>query len=66
MTKSLFVKPAPGRRVRDPADGSVLPDEGREVTGNPLFWKQRLAFGDVVTVDDSAATKASRTRAKEI
>lgn len=66
MSKAMFVKPAQGRRVRDPADGTVLPAEGREVTGNSLFWKQRLRDGDVLDIATAATPKAPRTAAKEV
>lgn len=45
--ETIFVKPAAGRLVRDPATRGHLPAEGAEVprTG---YWLRRLADGDVV------------------
>ena len=41
----MFVRPAPGRAVRDPETKMLVPAEGREVprTG---FWLRRLRDGD--------------------
>ncbi len=51
--QTLFVRPAPGARVRDPdtkapipADGAVVPDNG--------YWRRRLRVGDVVLVVETA------------
>lgn len=43
----MFVKPAPGRVVTDPANGRALPVEGAEVP-KTQFWLRRRAVGDVV------------------
>jgi Protein of unknown function (DUF2635) len=43
----MRVKPAPGRLVRDPANGVRLPDEGGEVPSN-TYWHRRLKDGDVL------------------
>ncbi|WP_218070402.1 DUF2635 domain-containing protein [Escherichia coli] len=59
----MFVKPAPGRRVRYSGDPSrLLPDEGAEVPDRDLFWRRRLKQGDVVMVEESSVvTTASVT-----
>jgi len=44
----MWVKPAPGRTVRDPISKAKLPDEGREVKDGDLFWVRRLRDGDVI------------------
>jgi hypothetical protein len=45
----MFVKPArPGLIVRDPQTRIPLPEEGREVDENDMFWQRRLRDGDVV------------------
>ncbi len=38
---------APGLVVRDPVKRDAVPDDGREVPNNDLFWQRRLADGDV-------------------
>ncbi|MEG2173144.1 MAG: DUF2635 domain-containing protein [Desulfovibrionaceae bacterium] len=44
---SLFLKPAvAGSVVRDPQDGSRLPDEGAEKPATP-YWRRLLYTGDV-------------------
>lgn len=43
----MFVKPAEGRQVPDPARGNTLPPEGREVEPTQ-YWQRRLVDGDVV------------------
>jgi Protein of unknown function (DUF2635) len=50
----MWVKPAPGRTVRDPRSMAKLPDEGREVPDGDLFWVRRIRDGDV-TVEEHAA-----------
>lgn len=46
----MFVKPAEGLRVLDPASKQPLPAEGREVPAVP-YWHRRLRDGDVLAVD---------------
>lgn len=55
----MFVKPAPGLKVRDPLSRLHLPDEGKEVPEDS-FWMRRLRSGDVVRVEpqQQAAAKA--------
>jgi hypothetical protein len=43
----VFVKPAPGLKVRDPVSYKHLPTEGREVPED-VYWIRRLNVGDVV------------------
>lgn len=43
----MFVKPAPGLKVRDPISHLHLPDAGREVPEDS-HWLRQLAAGDVV------------------
>ena len=44
--EQMFVKPAPGRVVRDPSTGLPLP-EGGAVVEKTQFWLRRLRDGDV-------------------
>lgn len=43
----MFVKPAPGIRVRDPLTKLHIPDAGTEVP-EESYWLRRLRSGDVV------------------
>lgn len=44
--KTLFIKPAPGLKVRKPDGGELKPD-GEQVEPSS-YWLRRLADGDVV------------------
>ncbi|AKM43970.1 DUF2635 domain-containing protein [Burkholderia arboris] len=47
MTKTIRVKPADGRIVRDPLRGDDLPADGREVPRN-VYWRRCVRAGDVI------------------
>ena len=55
----MWVKPAPGRTVRDPISMAKLPPEGREVKDGDLFWVRRIRDGDV-TVEGQHASHRRR------
>lgn len=47
----MFIKPAEGRKVRDPFHGNVhISDEGCEVP-DVSYWIRRLRSGDVVPAE---------------
>lgn len=46
----MFVKPAKGRSVPDPARGDLLPSEGRNVEENN-YWLRREAAADIRRVN---------------
>ncbi|WP_337049767.1 DUF2635 domain-containing protein [Serratia fonticola] len=50
----MFVKPVPGRLVRDPVKGTLLPDNGAEVPDDSYFWRNRLKDGDVKKVEQES------------
>jgi hypothetical protein len=50
----MWVKPVPGRTVRDPHSMALLPAEGREVNDSDPFWLRRVRDGDV-TVEPTQA-----------
>ncbi|HVB67977.1 MAG TPA: DUF2635 domain-containing protein [Acetobacteraceae bacterium] len=52
----MFVKPAPGRRVRDPVTRRPLPDGGAEVVRN-RFWIRRLRDQDVMEAEPAAQSE---------
>jgi hypothetical protein len=49
MTKQLFVRPSPGRRLKHPAAGGfrVVPDAG-EIVPDTSYWRRRLRAGDAI------------------
>ena len=51
----MFVKPAPGLKVRHPETRQHIPDEGIEVPETDTYWARRLMDGDVVLVTPPAA-----------
>lgn len=59
--KTLRIKPAPGRLVRDPDTRELLSADGEEKPYTP-FWCRRLNDGDVVVVEAHAsrATKEKK------
>jgi len=59
----LRVIPAPGRLVRYPADGRVLPGTGGNVPDD-VYWRRRLADGDVTREPADAAPVAAPTTRK--
>jgi hypothetical protein len=46
----MFIKPAPGIKVRDPNSKLHIPETGVEVSATDTYWARRLADGDVVEV----------------
>lgn len=56
MLPQVFVKPAPGARVRDPVTRELLPEAGAPVPLN-AFWRRRLEDGDVVRTDPRRGKK---------
>jgi len=61
----MYLKPATGRTVPDPARGDTLPAQGRTVEPSQ-YWQRRLIDGDVnegappVDAPDAPATSATK------
>ena len=57
----MWVKPAPGLKVRSPETKQLLPDAGIEVPDDSILWNKLLSVGDVVrtTVPVSEPTSAT-------
>lgn len=53
----MYLKPAPGRVVPDPARGDTLPPEGREVEPTQ-YWQRRINDDDVT--EASPETKKAK------
>ncbi|MFH5255780.1 DUF2635 domain-containing protein [Burkholderia semiarida] len=58
MTKTMRVKPADGRIVRDPLRGDDLPADGRDVPRN-VYWCRCVQSGDVVEIAESGDATAN-------
>lgn len=43
--RTIYVRPAPGMRVRDPHTKQVLPEEGA-TKPRDSYWERRVLFGD--------------------
>lgn len=52
MTKTMRVKPADGRIVRDPLRGDDLPADGRDVPRN-VYWRRCVQAGDAIEIAES-------------
>ena len=52
----IFVKPAPGLKVRDPQSRLHIADGGQFVEENS-YWVRRLADGDVVQAEPPKSDK---------
>lgn len=53
----MFVKPAPGLKIRDPELKDFLPDEGREVAESP-YWSRRIRDNDVTVSSPQPADRS--------
>jgi hypothetical protein len=57
----IYIKPAPGVKVRDPEHAQMahLPDEGKWVNAN-TYWTRRLMDGDVIEAKPPRAAAESK------
>lgn len=53
----MKVKLTPGRAVRDPDNGQLLPENSPVEVPDNIFWRRRLRDGDVVMVPKSQGGK---------
>jgi len=54
----VYLVPAPGLNVIDPANGQPLPPEGKEVQDS-TYWRRRLVEGDVT---EGAPKKTAKSK----
>lgn len=57
--KQIYLKPAAGLRVPDPATGEPLPPTGARVAPS-AYWTRRLADGDVAPATPPKAQKGPK------
>jgi hypothetical protein len=50
----MRIYPSPGLIVRDPVKRDALPETGREVPDDDIYWLRRLACGDATTTQPTA------------
>lgn len=43
----VFIKPRKGLRVKDPVTMEPLPETGKKVSADLIYWKRRIKAGDV-------------------
>jgi hypothetical protein len=60
----MYVKTAPGIKIRDPDLMDFIPEEGREVP-NTDFWNRRLRDGDVISGAPAVAKQRNTTDRSE-
>ncbi|EJD1356229.1 DUF2635 domain-containing protein [Salmonella enterica] len=60
---TFFIKPAPGRMVRDPDTLEFLQPDGEEKPFTP-YWCRRLDDGDVIEFDPNATPAVTAGKAK--
>ena len=65
MSAKPFYIPAAGMRVVDPANGEPLPPEGREVSGNEIYWLRRVRDVDVTEGKPASQMPASSAKGKK-
>lgn len=61
---SLNLKPAPGRRVRDPITLALLAPEGESKPDNS-YWQRKLRDGDVELIPEVSPDPKPAKKAKE-
>lgn len=59
--EQIFVRPVPGRRVRDPGTMQPLAEAG-ELKPLTTYWIRRLSDGDVVEAKPQAAEPKARRK----
>lgn len=55
----MFIKPAPGKTIRDPLSRLVISELGIEVAEHDTYWIRRLADGDVVEAKPAPKPKTA-------
>lgn len=61
----MFVKPAPGLKIRDPLKKDYLPTEGREIDEHDLYWHRLLMDEDVIEVKADPAKSSGKKPAPD-
>lgn len=58
----MKIKLTPGRAVRDPDNGMLLPEDAAVEVPDSIFWRRRLRDGDVKSVQEpTEKTKGAKS-----
>lgn len=58
----MKIKLTPGRAVRDPDNGMLLPEDAAIEVPDSIFWRRRLRDGDVKSVQElTEKTKGAKS-----
>lgn len=58
----MKIKLTPGRAVRDPDNGMLLPEDTAVEVPDSIFWRRRLRDGDVKSVQEATEkTKGAKS-----
>ncbi len=60
----MFIKPAPGIKLRDPETKQFIPESGQEVGEFDLYWIRRINDGDAIRVTTETPETTSGKLAK--
>jgi hypothetical protein len=52
----MYIVPRPGLKIRDPISRQIIPETGKKVTDNLMFWHRIISDGDV-TIEPSPEDK---------
>ncbi len=60
----MIVKPREGLKIRDHVRKDLIPETGREVPDNDLYWVRLLNDGDVVRISPDENPPVLKSRLK--
>ncbi|EON14817.1 DUF2635 domain-containing protein [Pandoraea sp. SD6-2] len=60
----MFIKPAPGIKLRDPETKQFVPESGQEVGEFDLYWVRRINDGDAIRVSEETPEAPSAKQGK--
>lgn len=50
----MYIKPKVNKKIPDPIRGGYLPEQGRHVDDNDIYWQRRINDEDVEVIADIA------------
>lgn len=61
--KTMQIKPALYRKVRDPITNEVIPENTPTTVNATSYWLRRLRLGDIVEINQDLSAEAVETEA---